>query len=114
MDIIYRDENISLKIGDFVSLKKENILNESKFYPSNVGKLFENNTCDEILIEAKQYEWLEVYFETKILKNGNPLTMGEYYNVDKNEYHKDDYDIYTENSGYHFMRYILLNGGVKI
>lgn len=110
---IYRENNISLKIGDKISLKKENILN-SKFYLSNLGKLFEKNICNEILIEVKQYEWLQIYFETTIIKDGKFLTEGEYYNLEPNDYSKQDYEIYSEKGDYHFMRYILLNGGIKI
>ena len=105
--IVYRDDKIEIKLGDKLSLKLADIEKHDPFFHSNVGEKFKHGICDEIKIEVKQYEWLEIYFETALYKNGEHLTNDVVYNNDNST------DLHSEKSSYPFLRY-LLGKGLKI
>lgn len=101
--VIYKDKAVELKLGQRVSFKAPET--SSKFYNSSLGEKMKAGICDECVLTAKRHDWLEVYFEISLHKNGEPISNSDFYQDDC-----DDDKPYIENGDYHFLRYLLSNG----
>lgn len=109
--LVYKENNYEIFLGNQISLSSINIDENSGLWRSEVGKVLKSGKADEIVLEAKQHNWLEVYFEVTLKKKGKILTNLMFWGE---PYDERDNDPYTENSGYEFLRYILQKGAIII
>lgn len=106
MDIIFRDNNVELSIGDSIVLRAP--ANDESFFSSRIGEKFEEGVLDELVIEIRQREWLEVWLYATATLNGVAVTEEEFYN--DAGFGTEDW---SENVDYTFMRYLLNKGAIK-
>lgn len=108
-----KEDKTELSLGDVVILKAP--VDDPMFFNSNIGKRFKDGICDTLELTCKQYPWLEVYFETKLKKNGKYVTEAEEFKTDPSDsdYERESKTLASENADYRFLRYCLLKGAVK-
>lgn len=103
--VVFKNDDIELRVGDQVSFTAPK--NDDLFYKSSIGELFKDNKCDECVLVVKQREWLEVYFELALYKDGLPLSDDMIF--DKYE-PEETFKPLIENTDYKFLRYLLSKG----
>ena len=110
--LVFKQNDIELSLGESVVLQNPK---ESPFGSSTLLELFEKCAVDEVRLMAKQREWLEVYFELTLYKNGTQLTENDYFQFTDGET-DPSYDnvLFTENGNFQFLRYIIRKGAIKL
>jgi len=100
--LVLNFKGVELELGG--KLKMTMPENDEGFKQSLIGEKFTQGIVDELTFEAKQHEWLEVYFVLTGTKNGKPVLEHEMYEEEAGD------DVWEEQSGYHFIRYLIQKG----
>lgn len=102
-------------VNDFISFKGSD---DFGFTGSKVGKLFEEEFIDEVIVYVKmddKFLWIrpDYYFK----KNGKCISEYEWYSKDETAYPREKGDnnpFYEFSKDIHFLRYLLSKGGCKV
>ena len=100
--LVLKFEGIEMELGDKLTMTMPE--SDEGFKRSCIGEKFTAGIVDEITIEAKQHEWLEVYFVLTGTKDGKSVL--------ESEMHEDEYedDLWDEHINYNFLRYLIKKG----
>jgi len=104
--ICFKHNGVELSLCDYLTFVDEGFEKDDGFYSSFVGEKFRAGVCDKVTLKVCQHEWLEIYFEVHLYKNGELLTNKDYYSntEDQND------EIWSQDADYRFAMYLVNKG----